>query len=202
VGASTPIPLGHRFLPPPPHTHTTTTTTPPLPPPPPPLATTGKCGTVTLSCLCCPFTLCPPSPCRLFASVMEEMNRRVFEPYRALFPSAIAHTKVGSLRPRTFVSHLFSREGWCTSRCLPRKAVPHPCCGFPAVQKLDRLDALLFGLIEKRRKEVADGSRAKAGQVDLLGEAVCAWERVGGGGGPLSFPPSAVTCWGPPPPHP
>ncbi len=32
--------------------------------------------------------------CRLFASVMEEMNRRVFEPYRQFFPSNIAHNRV------------------------------------------------------------------------------------------------------------
>jgi hypothetical protein len=42
-------------------------------------------------------------------------------------------------------------------------------------QKLDRLDALLFGLIDKRRKEVADGSRAKSGRVDLLGACLCVW---------------------------
>ena len=140
---------------------------------------------------------------------MEEMNRRVFEPYRALFPSAIAHTKVCHCA-HALLSRTSSPARVGARPAASRKAVPHPCCGFPAVQKLDRLDALLFGLIEKRRKEVADGSRAKAGQVDLLGEAVCAWERVGGGGGggggvvigPLSFPPSAVTCWGPPPRHP
>ena len=36
---------------------------------------------------------CVGSTHRLFCSVMEEMNRRVFEPYRQFFPSALAHNK-------------------------------------------------------------------------------------------------------------
>ncbi len=52
----------------------------------------------------------------------------------------------------------------------PTHTHPPTAAAFP-LQKLDQLDALLFGLIEKRRGEAASGARAATGRTDLLGTA-------------------------------
>lgn len=64
-------------------------------------------------------------PCRLFVSVIDEMNLRVFQPYRQFFPSNLEH-----------VRKLDRLDSLMSSMIKARRAAPRP-------EPVDLLDVLL-----------------------------------------------------------